>query len=67
MSEAQPLTADTISDAQIHELQAWLFARHKFDTLELEGLVAVHDALGRSHRRAKARACCAEILKARVD
>jgi hypothetical protein len=61
------ITAETITDEQIRELQTWLFERHAFDELELSGLVAVHDALGRSHRRKKARARCAEILNNRTS
>ncbi len=58
-------TADTITDAQICELRDWLFMRKRGDELELEGLVRCHEALGRSHRRAAARARCAEILNSR--
>ena len=59
----QALTAATITDAQIRELRAALFAGPA-DTRATHGLVACHDALGRSHRRNKARAHCAELLVA---
>lgn len=55
------VTADTITDAQIRELQTTLFAATA-DGRQLRGLVACHDALGRSHRRSRARAHCAELL-----
>lgn len=52
-----------ITDAQLVALRARLFARKRGDALELSGLVAVHEALGRSHRRPAARALCAEIIQ----
>lgn len=55
-------TGKTITDAQISKLRVWLFARGKGDSLELAGLVATHDALGRSHRRDAARIRCAALL-----
>ena len=58
------LTTDTITDGQIRELQASLFAGPA-DAPQLHGLVDCHDALGRSHRAKAARARCAEILNAR--
>jgi hypothetical protein len=60
---ATGLTADTITDAQINDLREELF-EGQADARQLHGLVACHDALGRSHRRGRARACCAEILNA---
>ena len=57
------LTADTITDAQIRDLRERLFAGPA-DARASLGLVACHDALGRSHRRSKARAQCAELLVA---
>lgn len=56
------LTPATLTDGQLRDLQAWLFARKRHDALELHGLVAVHDALGRSTRRAAARAHCVAII-----
>ena len=53
--------ADPITDAQIHELRKMLFDGPA-DARQLHGLVACHDALGRSHRRRKARELCATIL-----
>lgn len=53
--------ADPITDAQIHELREILF-EGPADVRQLHGLVACHDALGRSHRRRKARELCATIL-----
>lgn len=53
--------ADPITDAQIHELRKMLF-EGPADARQLHGLVACHDALGRSHRHRKARELCAKIL-----
>ena len=58
------LTADTLTDEQIRELQASLFSGPA-DDRQLSGLVACHDAVGRSYRRSSARARCAEILNDR--
>ncbi len=49
-----------ITDEQIRDLQAALFAGAA-DERQLSGLVACHDALGRSHRRPAARAHCAKL------
>ncbi|HSX23063.1 MAG TPA: hypothetical protein VLE97_09840 [Gaiellaceae bacterium] len=51
-----------ITDAQILRLREQLF-RGPADAAQLRGLVACHDALGRSHRRRAAREECAGILK----
>jgi hypothetical protein len=53
--------ADPITDAQIYELRKMLF-EGPADARQLHGLVACHDALGRSHRRCNARELCAKIL-----
>jgi hypothetical protein len=58
------LTAD-ITDTQIRELRQTLFAGPA-DECQLHGLVACHDALGRSHRRNKACAHCAKLLNRRT-
>jgi hypothetical protein len=50
-----------ITDKQIRDLQAVLFAGQA-DEQQLSGLLACHDALGRSHRRSAARAHCAELI-----
>jgi len=50
-----------ITDKQIRDLQAALFAGPA-DEQQLSGLLACHDALGRSHRRSAARAHCAELI-----
>ena len=55
------LTSDSITDAQIRGLRKGLFAGPA-DDRQLRGLVACHDALGRSHRRSKARAYCADLI-----
>jgi hypothetical protein len=52
-----------ITDADIGRLRALLFQR-RADAVQLRGLVACHDALGRSHRRSAARAYCARLLSA---
>jgi hypothetical protein len=62
---SQDLTADTITDAQIRELREMLFAEPRGSAMApaiCVGLVACWDALGRSQRRSKARAHCAELL-----
>lgn len=51
-----------ITDAEILKLRDRLFQRQA-DAVQLRGLVACHDALGRSHRRARARAYCARLFK----
>lgn len=56
------ITGENITDKRIRELQATLFARKLGDELELMGLVACHEAIGRGHRRGAARAQCAEII-----
>lgn len=61
-STQQP-SADPITDARIRELRETLF-EGPTDARQLHGLVACHDALGRSHRRRKARELCAKILVA---
>jgi hypothetical protein len=55
------ITAATVTDKQIRDLQAALFAGPA-DERQLSGLVACHDALGRSCRRARARAHCVELI-----
>jgi hypothetical protein len=50
-----------ITDRQIIELRARLFARPA-DVVQLRGLVACWDALGRSHRRQTAREHCAKLF-----
>jgi hypothetical protein len=62
--EHQVITADTVTDRQIRELQAALFAGPA-DEQQLSGLVACHDALGRSHRRSLSRAHCVELINGR--
>lgn len=57
------VTGETITDAEIRALCTALHAEPATGET-LHGLVATHDALGRSHRRAKARAHCAELLTA---
>jgi len=51
-----------ITDAEIGQLRELLFQR-RADAVQLRGLVACHDALGRSHRRSAARAYCSRLLK----
>jgi hypothetical protein len=58
---ASTIRADTMTDRQIRELRATLFARPA-DRRQLLGLVACHDALGHSHRRASARARCVDLM-----
>ena len=53
--------ADPITDTQIYELREMLF-EGPADARQLHGLVACHAALGRSHRRRKARELYATIL-----
>jgi hypothetical protein len=53
----------TISDSEIRQLRERLF-RRPADSVQLRGLVACHDALGRSHRREAARAHCATLYQA---
>lgn len=55
------MTVDTVTDRQIQELRSTLFAGPA-DERQLRGLVACHDALGRSHRRSSARAYCVELI-----
>ena len=50
-----------ITDPQIHHLQDLLF-QGPADDRQLHGLVSCHDALGRSHRRTRARAQCVILL-----
>jgi len=50
-----------ITDAEIGELRELLY-RRRADDVQLRGLVACHDALGRSHRRQAARAYCARLF-----
>lgn len=52
-----------VSDAQIRALRSALLSGPA-DDRQLEGLVACHDALGRSHRRSRARALCATLIAA---
>lgn len=59
--EGPVLTADSITDVQIRALREDLFAGPA-DARQLHGLVACWDALGRSHRRGKARAHCAALI-----
>jgi hypothetical protein len=51
-----------ITDAEICRLRDLLF-RGPADSVQLRGLVACHDALGRSHRRLSAREHCAQLLQ----
>jgi hypothetical protein len=50
-----------ITDRQIRELRTALLAGPA-DDRQLSGLVACNDALGRSHRRSRARAHCAALV-----
>lgn len=52
---------ETITDAQIRTLGQSLF-EGPADARQLHGLVACHDALGRSHRRDAARTHCASLI-----
>ena len=63
MKRTLPKPAAPITDAQIRDLREALF-NGPADSRQLSGLVDCHDALGRSHRRASARARCAELLTA---
>jgi hypothetical protein len=51
-----------ITDVEIRRLQDLLF-RGPADSVQLRGLVACHDALGRSHRRLAAREHCTQLLQ----
>jgi hypothetical protein len=64
-SSVHKLTADTITDTQIRTLREALFATDaRQPHVVARGLVACWAGLGRSHRRSKARAHCAELLNA---
>ncbi len=58
-------TTDAITDAEIKALRQTLLAGPT-DDRQLHGLVACHDALGRSHRRNKARSLCVDLIRERV-
>jgi hypothetical protein len=60
------LTSDQITDRAIKGLRKRLFAGPA-DDRQLSGLVACHDALGRSYRRSKARAHCADLINRETD
>jgi hypothetical protein len=51
-----------ITDGEIDQLRELLF-RRRADAVQLRGLVACHDALGRSHRRQAARSYCSRLFK----
>ena len=57
------MTGASITDTDIRRLRELLFQRRPADAVSLHGLVACHDALGRSHRRSSARARCAQLLQ----